>query len=49
MIFSEIGRYPLIKINIPEQVFNNKICILFLIKLHEIFKKPNKTLLLRNQ
>ncbi len=36
-IFNEIGVYPLIKMNISEWVFNNKIYNLFLTKLNEIF------------
>lgn len=32
----QIGRYPVNKINILECVFNNKIYIIFLTKLHEI-------------
>ena len=48
VIFTQIGLYPLIKINISKWLFNNKIYNLFLTKLHEILN-IKKTLFLRNQ
>ena len=48
MIFIEISLYPLFKANISEWLFNNKICKLFLTKLHEIFLKHIENFLLKN-